>query len=566
MPRRTTALDLCRTALGATAWPSTLLVAGALGATATALTVPPHIAAAVQAAIDGTRGRALAVAAMLLTVDTLCSLTVVWASSMISATASAALRRRMARHLLDGEPHQLHAFSGGDLVSRFVADTATIAAAVPAAVSGAAGLITAAGGLVGLTLLDPRLLAVSLVAVPAGIHLAHRNLSDLHATTLAYRRSQSELSTNLVDALRGAATIRASHTLRQETTRVLRPLHDMHQAGVRFWLAQARYGWQNATLVGAVEVCVLIAAGMGVSAGRLQATDLITAAGYSALASQLLRRTDLLGVLAAAHAAARRIDEITPPVPHTPTSPPHHDHAPTRPSGQIRLREVTVTAGNGPPLADITLDIPAGSRVALVGTTGSGRSTLAAALGGLIYTDRGTVQIDGLDLRHLPEAQRARLAAYAFEDPRLLGSTIAEAIAYGCPHEPRRSHVERAARIAAADEFIRHLPDGYDTPMDALVLSGGERQRLGIARAVAQNTPVLIIDDATTGLDSLTEARILETITMELDQRTLIVITHRQSTAAHADLVVWLDHGQVRGAGSHARLTDDPDYRRLYTG
>ncbi|MEE3919505.1 ABC transporter transmembrane domain-containing protein [Micromonospora sp. BRA006-A] len=203
MPRRTTARDLFRTALGATAWQNTLLVAGALGATATALTVPPHIAAAVQAAIDGTRGRALAVAATLLTVDTLCSLTVVWASSMISATASAALRRRMARHLLDREPHQLHAFSGGDLVSRFVADTATIGAAVPAAVSGAAGLITAAGGLVGLTLLDPRLLAVSLVAVPAGIHLAHRNLSDLHATTLAYRRSQSELSTNLVDALRG---------------------------------------------------------------------------------------------------------------------------------------------------------------------------------------------------------------------------------------------------------------------------------------------------------------------------------------------------------------------------
>jgi ABC-type multidrug transport system fused ATPase/permease subunit len=149
---------------------------------------------------------------------------------------------------------------------------------------------------------------------------------------------------------------------------------------------------------------------------------------------------------------------------------------------------------------------------------------------------------------------------YAFERPALLGGTVAGMIALG------GGRVEWAARVAQADGFTRRLPRGYDTSLDGAPLSGGEAQRLGLARAVAGDARLLVLDDATSSVDTVTEARICEVLTDSLAGRTRVVIAHRAATVARCDLVAWLDGGRVRAMAPHHELWRDPAYRRLFGG
>jgi ATP-binding cassette subfamily B protein len=173
------------------------------------------------------------------------------------------------------------------------------------------------------------------------------------------------------------------------------------------------------------------------------------------------------------------------------------------------------------------------------------------------------VQLDGVPLPELTHDQLRRAVTYAFEQPVLLQGTVAEAIRFGVTSPPV-DRVRAAARAARADGFIVRLPHGYAAPLDATPLSGGERQRLGLARAFAHDARLLILDDATSSLDTATEARIAEALTTHLDGRTRLIITHRQATAARADLVAWLDDGRIRACAPHRELCDHPGYRGIF--
>jgi ABC-type multidrug transport system fused ATPase/permease subunit len=219
-------------------------------------------------------------------------------------------------------------------------------------------------------------------------------------------------------------------------------------------------------------------------------------------------------------------------------------------------------------LRDIDLDIPAGRTVALVGPTGSGKTSLVALISRLYDPVAGAVRLDGADVREVSLRSVRAAVAVVSDDPFLFSASVAENIAYARPTAPL-SEVQDAARRAQAHEFIARLPQGYDTQVGerGLTLSGGQRQRLAIARALVANPRVLILDDATSSVDASTEQDIKLALAEAMAGRTTFVIAHRLSTIALADHIVVLDHGRVVAQGDHEQLLGRSElYREIVAG
>ncbi len=219
-------------------------------------------------------------------------------------------------------------------------------------------------------------------------------------------------------------------------------------------------------------------------------------------------------------------------------------------------------------LSSIDLDVPAGRTVALVGATGSGKTSLVSLISRLYDTSSGQVLLDGADVREVDLRSLRQAVAVVSDDPFLFSETVAENIAYarvGGPPVPREA-IEQAARRAQAHEFIERLPDGYDTRVGerGLTLSGGQRQRLAIARALLADPRVLILDDATSSVDASTERQIKLALDEAMAGRTTFIVAHRLSTIALADEIVVLDHGQITAHGDHEELLEVSElYREI---
>jgi ATP-binding cassette subfamily B protein len=206
-------------------------------------------------------------------------------------------------------------------------------------------------------------------------------------------------------------------------------------------------------------------------------------------------------------------------------------------------------------LRDIDLDVPAGHTVALVGATGSGKSSLVSLISRLYDPSSGQVLLDGADVREVNLRSLRRAVAVVSDDPFLFSAPVAENIAYAHP-DAGSDAIEQAARRAQAHDFIMRLPDGYDTRVGerGLTLSGGQRQRIAIARALLADPRVLILDDATSSVDASTERLIKLALAEAMAGRTTFVIAHRLSTIALADEIVVLDHGRIVAHGDHEEL------------
>ena len=235
--------------------------------------------------------------------------------------------------------------------------------------------------------------------------------------------------------------------------------------------------------------------------------------------------------------------------------------------GELRFDDVGFEyMDDRPVLEDIGLDVSAGRTLALIGHTGSGKTTLTSLVPRFYDVTSGRVLIDGADVRDVTLRSLRRAIGVISQDPFLFSATVRENITFGAP-DLTDEEVERVAQLAQAHEFVERLPDGYDTVIGerGITLSGGQRQRLAIARAIAVDPRILILDDATASVDASTEAKIRLGLREAMRGRTTLIIAHRLSTISLADEIVVLDAGRIAARGSHDELLETSQvYRDIY--
>lgn len=219
-------------------------------------------------------------------------------------------------------------------------------------------------------------------------------------------------------------------------------------------------------------------------------------------------------------------------------------------------------------LHNISLRARPGQKIALVGSTGSGKTTITNLLTRFYDISEGTITYDGIPIKEIKKDSLRRSLGMVLQDTHLFSGSVSDNIRYGRP-DASRHETEAAARLANADSFIAHLPNGYDTELtaDGVNLSQGQRQLLSIARAAAANPPVLILDEATSSIDTRTESLIEKGMNRLMNGRTVFIIAHRLSTIRNADVILVLEQGRIIEQGSHAELlARQGRYYQLYTG
>ncbi|WP_274033001.1 ABC transporter ATP-binding protein [Streptomyces sp. MMBL 11-1] len=477
-----------------------------------------------------------------------------------TARLTASLRTRTAARVLAAEPRRALALPTGDLTARLTARTADAASAPVTAAGAVAGVLLPLGALVGLVLIDIWTAAALLLGAPLLVALLRaftRRTADAGAD---YQRAQSLIAHRLTEALDGADTIRAARTGAREHRRVLEPLTALAEHGRRTWAVYGRAVGRSGLLLPLLMLLVVAVAGLRLHAGAIGVGDLVAASRYAGLAVGIGALTGALGSLARSRVAAQSLQPLLTlaPLPHRGLGP-----APDAP-GHLELRDVGVEQdGGGPLLTGVHLTVPGGTSLAVVGRSGSGKSVLAAVAGRLLDPDTGSVLLDGVPMDGMEPARLRREVAYAFARPALPGVTVEDTIAYG-PWTASPEAVRDAARAARADGFLALLPYGYATPVADAPLSGGERQRLGLARAFAHPGRLMILDDALSSLDTVTEHHVRRALDARAGHCTRVIVAHRLSSAARADRVAWLEDGRIRATGRHHELWADPDYRAVF--
>ncbi|MEW1589137.1 ABC transporter ATP-binding protein [Micromonospora vinacea] len=558
---------LRQTVLAGGGWTAALAAVALLGAAAELL-LPAVLGRAVDAALDRGSGwwavTACALVVVLICVDTLTDL----ASGFGAARATAGLRRRLLRHLFAVDVRATRRHPVGDLVGRLVGQAADAGQAGNAVVLSIVAVLPPLGSVVALVFMEPVLGITLLAGLGLLAVLMRAFVTDASAATAGYQRVLGTIAGRLLESLTGARAIAAAGTTHREEDRVLAALPELDRHGRRTWGLLARASARTSAVAPLVNLSVIAVGGYALTAGWLTPGELVAAVRYAAVGAGLGAVLASLNHLVRSRAGAHRVAELL-----TQPATPAGDQPLPPGGGALRLRGVCVHADDGRPILDgIDLDVPAGATVAVVGASGAGKSTVAAVAGRLYDPDDGEVRLDGVPLRDLDDAALRRAVGYAFDRPVLIGATVHDAIGLALPADsaappadgsPATPAVLRAARMAAVADVIDRLPGGYRTPLVDTPLSGGETQRLGLARAFAAER-LLILDDATSSLDTATEHRITEAVLGRAGGRTRLVVTHRTSAAAAADLVAWLDGGRLRGLAPHRQLWADPDYRAVF--
>ncbi|MFD5065243.1 ATP-binding cassette domain-containing protein [Streptomyces sp. NPDC058394] len=526
-----------------------------------ALAVPAVIGHTLDLLLDQRPGAGtwLALSAALLAGEILLDATGVLLTQLSNARSTAWTRSRALSGLLGTAPDRAASCSPGDIATRLCVNSADSGGAPQAVANLASSVLAPAGALVALALIDPWTAAVFLAGAPLLLLLLRAFTRHSFDSVGRYQEAQARIAARLTEALSGARTVAAAGTLERETRRVLEPLGELGRHGRRMWAVHGRAVARSGVLLPLLTTAVLAVCGARLAQGALTVGELTAASRYAALAAGIGGVAAPLGTLVRARSAARRAAELAD------LAPMGHGTAVLPPdgAGALELRGVHVERDGVPLLADVTLHVPGGRTAAVVGRSGSGKSTLAAVAGRLTEPDRGEVFLDGVRLDLVDRTVLRAAIAYAFARPEFDGGTVADAITAGSGCASLEQ-VRRAASAASADGFVGLLPQGYDTPVALAPLSGGERQRLGLARAFVREARLMILDDATSSLDTATERQVELALSRSVRPGTRLVVAHRVSTAARADLVVWLHAGRVRRVASHGELWGDAEYREVF--
>jgi ABC-type multidrug transport system fused ATPase/permease subunit len=402
-----------------------------------------------------------------------------------------------------------------------------------------------------------QLALITFVLLPPIAIVATRYSRRSHPVLRDIQQRIADVTTQAEESIVGVRVVKAFAQEDAEAARFAERTERVFERELDSARIQARYSPLLDLLPQLAFAVIILVGGLLVIDGRLSLGGFITYNLYLAILIWPLRMIGMwIGQYQRAVASGERIfqvldersDIVDPAAPRE------------LPAGRGELRFEGVTFGyeaDRPVLHDLDLALAPGSTVALIGRTGSGKTTLASLIPRYYDPQQGRVLIDGADVRELRLADLRGAIATVAEDTFLFSTSVAANIAYGAPGATRAEVIE-AARKAQAHEFIEALPHGYDTLVGerGLTLSGGQRQRLSIARALLADPRILILDDATASVDATTEARIRRALETVMEGRTTIIVAHRLSTIALADEIVVLEDGRVAARGRHEQLVD----------
>jgi ABC-type multidrug transport system fused ATPase/permease subunit len=430
----------------------------------------------------------------------------------------------------------------------------------------ATGALLLLGAMTVMLQINAALTLVTMAVTPLFFWIIRGFARRIDEQSRRYHENESALVSTVQESLSSIRAIQA-FTLEPETGERFQAHSERSlQANQRMTRTQLIYSACAGLTVSVGTAAVVWVAGHQVAQGRLSVGDILVFLAYLGMLYQPMNTfSQSASVIQSASAQLRRVFEIIDAVPDIKDRP----DAKALPSvrGAVEFRELAFHYEPGQPvLRGVNLKVEPGQVVAIVGRTGAGKTTMASLLLRFYDPTGGAILLDSCDLRDLPLAWLRRQTSIVLQDPILFSATIGENIAYGRPGA-MREQIEAAARRAQADEFIRALPQGYDTMLGerGVNLSGGQRQRLSIARAFLKDAPILILDEPTSALDTHTEGALLDCLRELMRGRTTFIIAHRLSTVRHANLIVVLDNGRIVERGSHDELLrQDAHYARMY--
>jgi ATP-binding cassette subfamily B protein len=525
-----------------------------------------------------------------LTTETSTRRLALWAGGMIGLAVAQAFARTFSRLLILGASRKIafdvrEAFFAkllaldasfydrqrtGDLMSRGVNDLALLQSFYgPGLMNALNTAIVYLGVLCVMLRLDVTLTFVALCWFPLLYWCVNRLSKRVYARSLAVQEQLAAISDRTQENLSGIQQVKIYAQEDQEIAR-FRALCDVFRTKQ---LSLARVRGAMVSLIGVFSglgtLLVLFVGGLHVIRGRMSLGDFVA---FNAYVAQLAWPTVALGwivnVFQRASGAMRRIDEVMATVPAV-TPPSSEAAGVVAIDGDLEVRRLTFAyegASDRPALVDVSLSIPKGSRVAIVGAVGSGKSTLAHLLAKVYPPPPGSLFIGGEDLASVPvERVRAGLG-FVPQEAFLFSRALSDNISYGRP-EASEGSIREAVRVARLDADLHALPEGLQTVVGerGFTLSGGQRQRATLARALAVDPNVLVLDDALSSVDATTEREILDALAVSRRGRTLILITHRLSTLQAVDRIVVLERGRVVEDGSHdALLARAGVYARLF--
>ena len=470
------------------------------------------------------------------------------------------LRGRIHDHVLGLHPGYHDTAQTGQLMSRMSSDLNQVQMFVVMLPLTLSHLALIAGVSVVLLITDPLLALVTLVPLPF-INLTARRFSNaIHPAVLAVQSEQAQLSTVVEESVAGVRVVKGFGAERVRMEALTTEADDIREVSMRAARVRARFLPVMELLPSLGLVAVLGLGGLRVLDGSLTIGELVAFNFFVTLLVWPLRSIGMTVAFAQRAAAAlERVHEVLDVAPAI-ADPPEPVTLPIG-GGAVSFSSVTFGYSDAPVLDGFDLEIAAGESVAVVGATGSGKSTVARLLLRFYDPSSGSITIDGVDLRDLRVDDVRRAVGIVFEDTLLFNDTVSANIAFAVPGLDPRADLERirsAARAAGADEFIERLPEGYDTVLGerGFSLSGGQRQRIAIARAVLADPRVLVLDDATSAVDPSKEHEIRSAMGVVMRDRTTIVIAHRPGTVAMADRVILVDGGRVAASGTHAELLE----------
>jgi ATP-binding cassette subfamily B protein len=435
----------------------------------------------------------------------------------------------------------------GDLVTRLIGDVGRLQdVAVTAALPLVSNIVTLAGMVVVMVVLDPLLGLIVLAAFPVFAVTSARRGRRITAAARLQRQREGDLAGTAAESL---ASMPLVHAYGLETVlreRFAASNRRSLKEGAKATRLSAGLERRTDLIVGVATALVVFTGGVRVVSGDLTPGELVVIISYLKGAFKPMRDlAKYTGRIAKAAASGERLLAVLAERPDIADRPGALEAQRFR--GHVRLENVTVDHGVGrPALQDLSLDLPAGTRLGLAGPSGSGKSTLASLLLRLQDPDSGRVLVDGTDVRDYTVASLRAQQAVVLQDSMLFAGTVRDNIRLGCPGASD-SDVERAARLASAHHFITETLGGYDTHLGerGATVSGGQRQRLAVARAMLRDPSIIILDEATTGLDPVNQREVAAALHRLCSGRTSVVISHDLESLLDCDLVACLDQGRL---------------------